>query len=315
VATIAVREAMSFCEAARGALPLPALQKADLSPATAADFGSQALVCRALAEAFPDDPIMAEELVSSLEGPGGAAVLDDLLERIRRFRPGARRTDVLSWIDRGRARTASQRFWTLDPLDGTSGFLRQGHYALALALILQGEPVLAVLACPVLESLAARRVGAPLLVAERGGGCRVLSGGGHSTAISLRVSLETLASRARLCAPREPAHASREHADAVAAKLGAPPPLGVDSQVKYALVAAGDAEVYLRLPRPEAPPAWIWDHAAGSLLLEEAGGRATDLAGKPLDFTRGARLESQRGIVATNGLLHEAVLRAVGALG
>jgi 3'(2'), 5'-bisphosphate nucleotidase len=55
----------------------------------------------------------------------------------------------------------------------------------------------------------------------------------------------------------------------------------------------------------------IWDEAAGSLLIEEAGGRVTDLVGRALDFSAGRRLSRNVGLVATNGVLHDAVLKAI----
>jgi 3'(2'), 5'-bisphosphate nucleotidase len=87
----------------------------------------------------------------------------------------------------------------------------------------------------------------------------------------------------------------------------------MDSQAKYAVLARGDASLYLRLPSPATPDyrERIWDHAAGSIIIEEAGGRVTDAYGSDLDFSQGSRLEKNRGIVATNGLLHDAVLIAV----
>jgi 3'(2'), 5'-bisphosphate nucleotidase len=59
----------------------------------------------------------------------------------------------------------------------------------------------------------------------------------------------------------------------------------------------------------------IWDQAAGSLIVEEAGGWVTDLDGKPLDFTAGRTLADNRGILATNGHLHPAALEALRAIG
>jgi 3'(2'), 5'-bisphosphate nucleotidase len=76
------------------------------------------------------------------------------------------------------------------------------------------------------------------------------------------------------------------------------------------LVAAGAVDVYLRVPGGSTRPEKIWDHAAGALLVKEAGGCLTDLEGEPLHFTSGVSLESNRGVVATNGLLHEALLSA-----
>jgi 3'(2'), 5'-bisphosphate nucleotidase len=88
----------------------------------------------------------------------------------------------------------------------------------------------------------------------------------------------------------------------------------LDSQAKYGVVARGDAAIYLRIPSPKQPDyrEKIWDHAAGALIVEEAGGRVTDALGADLDFSRGRRLENNRGIVASNGYLHAAVLDAVG---
>ena len=84
----------------------------------------------------------------------------------------------------------------------------------------------------------------------------------------------------------------------------------MDSQAKYAVLAAGDGDVLLRLISPSRPDyrEKIWDQAAGSIVIEEAGGRITDLDGKPLDFSHGRTLAKNRGILATNGHLHDAVL-------
>jgi 3'(2'), 5'-bisphosphate nucleotidase len=78
-------------------------------------------------------------------------------------------------------------------------------------------------------------------------------------------------------------------------------------------VARGEASVYLRLPRSADYREKSWDHAAGAVIVEQAGGRVTDLAGEPLDFTRGARLGNTAGILATNGVLHERTLEAARA--
>ena len=90
-------------------------------------------------------------------------------------------------------------------------------------------------------------------------------------------------------------------------------PLGMDSQAKYLVLAAGGGEVLLRLLSPSRPDyrEKIWDQAAGSIVIEEAGGRITDLDGRPLDFSHGRTLAKNRGIVATNGHLHDAVLAAL----
>jgi 3'(2'), 5'-bisphosphate nucleotidase len=87
----------------------------------------------------------------------------------------------------------------------------------------------------------------------------------------------------------------------------------MDSQAKYGAVARGDAALYLRLPSEKYPNyrEKIWDHAAGSLIIEEAGGRVTDMNGQLLDFTSDFKMHHNRGVVASNGTIHESVLEAL----
>jgi 3'(2'), 5'-bisphosphate nucleotidase len=90
----------------------------------------------------------------------------------------------------------------------------------------------------------------------------------------------------------------------------------MDSQAKYAVLATGRGEIYLRLLSPRQPDyrEKIWDQAAGSLLVDEAGGTVSDLHGKALDFSAGRELVNNRGVLATNGALHPAALRALEAI-
>ena len=89
------------------------------------------------------------------------------------------------------------------------------------------------------------------------------------------------------------------------------PPLRLDSQVKYAAIARGDASIYFRLPRLTGYLEKIWDHAAGTIIVEEAGGKVTDFYGQTIDFSAGKRLKNNKGIIASNGHLHRKVLEAV----
>ena len=90
----------------------------------------------------------------------------------------------------------------------------------------------------------------------------------------------------------------------------------MDSQAKYAVLAAGQGELMLRLLSPDQPKYQekIWDQAAGSLVLEEAGGCISDLDGKALDFTTGRALCNNRGILASNTHLHASALAALKAV-
>jgi HAL2 family 3'(2'),5'-bisphosphate nucleotidase len=118
-------------------------------------------------------------------------------------------------------------------------------------------------------------------------------------------------SRAIFCESFESSHSSHEDAFKVAEQLGTKnPPLRMDSQSKYGVLARGDATIYLRLPTQDTYRETIWDHAAGSIIVQEAGGVVTDIQGKPLDFSAGRRLNSL-GVIASNGPFHHRIIKAV----
>ena len=102
----------------------------------------------------------------------------------------------------------------------------------------------------------------------------------------------------------------------MAARIGiTAPPFRMDSQAKYAVVARGEADIYLRLPTRADYREKIWDHAAGALIVTEAGGVVTDSAGRPLEFRQGRELAANRGVVVSNGRLHAQIIEAIGSSG
>ena len=314
VAVAAVRSAARLCRAVRASFTDEfATHKDDRSPVTAADLGSQVLISLALGDAFPDDPIMGEEDASQVRGDAAGPIRSALTEHLARELPGLSGAVVEAALDRcGSVGGATGRWWTLDPVDGTKGFLRGGQYAIALALVHQGEVVLGVLGCPNLER-ADGRTGS-IFVAERGGGAWELALDGDATAVRIGVADITDPAQARYAESLEAAHSAQDEAGLIAAQLGiTTPPLRLDSQAKYGLVARGDASIYLRIPRGGYIEN-VWDHAAGAILVEEAGGLVTDVAGAALDWTTGRRLTCNRGIVAAPATIHEAVVAAALAI-
>lgn len=292
-------------------------QKADRSPVTVADYGSQAVICQGLAEVFPADPVVAEETSEGLEHPDRAEMLDHITAYVRALLPGATANDVLAWIDYGDS-DPGPRFWTVDPIDGTTGFLRGEQYAVALALIVNSQVEVGALACPNLPldlSLPDSPRGV-IFLAVRGQGAEMLTLDGAS---SRPVTVATLADprTARLVESVEAAHANHNAHQSLARALGIiQSSLRLDSQAKYGVVARGEATIYLRLPSPQKRDyrEKIWDHAAGALIVQEAGGRVTDALGVDLDFGQGRQLSANRGVVASNGPLHASILKALRAI-
>jgi len=313
IAAAAVGQAGLLCRAVQAEIDPGALAKQDRSPVTVADFGSQALICRATREAFPNDPIIGEEDAAVLREPEQADMLERVVSHVGKLLPNSSAEQVCQWIDLGGAKKYSPRFWTLDPIDGTKGFLRGGQYAIALALIIEGEVAAAVLGCPNLgPTLDADRGPGSLFTAIKGQGAWESPLLGEGDPVSVSVSPQPDPSFIRFCESVEAAHSSHGDAARIAERLNIQaPPARLDSQAKYAVVARGEAEAYLRLPRDQVYREKIWDHAAGLLVVTEAGGRVTDITGRDLDFSLGYQLEKNRGVVATNSPVHDDVLRAI----
>jgi 3'(2'), 5'-bisphosphate nucleotidase len=313
VAIAAARIAASLCEQVRQGITPTAIEKRDRSPVTVADFGSQAIICRLLSEAFPQDPIVAEEDAAVLRQPDMVENLAQVVTVVQNSMPDATPDQVLDWIDRGNG-SVGKRFWTLDPIDGTKGFLRGDQYAVAIALIEAGQVKLGVLACPAFapEMSPVGTTGA-LLVAVRGQGAMMLPLQGGD-AYPIQVASSEHSSSLRFVEGVEATHSDHSQQEAIAKATGiTAPSLRIDSQAKYGVVACGQATLYLRLPSPKTPHyrEKIWDHAAGSILVQEAGGQVTDISGTPLDFTLGAELAANRGVIVSNGASHQAVLTAL----
>ncbi len=310
----AVTLAAQLCRAVQAGLVIKALEKNDRSPVTIADFGSQAVVCRQLHAAFPADPVVAEEDSAQLRQPENAARLKQVTFYVQQLIEYASPPDVCRWIDQGSG-SVGRRFWTLDPIDGTKGFLRREQYAIALALVVEGQVQVGALACPNLLLDMARLHGPTGVVfaAVRGEGTAMAPLGSNDF-VPVRVAPPDDLERLRFVESVEAAHGDQPLQKTIAEAVGiTAPPLRMDSQVKYGVLARGDAALYLRLPSPKQPDyrEKIWDHAAGSLIIEEAGGTVTDMHGQPLDFSSGAKMENNRGVVASRGAIHQAVLAAL----
>ncbi|MEX0777256.1 MAG: 3'(2'),5'-bisphosphate nucleotidase [Phycisphaeraceae bacterium] len=329
-ALAAVRQAAAVCQAVQQRLVRPeTLAKKDKSPVTVADFASQAVVCAALEKAFPDDPVVGEEDAHELRQSDQAALRNIVVDHVRNDL-GAHIDDdqVLGWIDRGGASggASAERCWTLDPIDGTKGFLRGrgDQYAIALALLERGQVVLGVLGCPNLPfpNANGQTIGT-LMIAVRGQGVQMqplLAQAPPPGVVraELQAHVDQLSDpadpAARFCESVESGHSDQSASATLAALLGIThEPLRMDSQAKYAAVARGDASIYLRLPVSAKYREKIWDHAAGAIIVAEAGGRVTDVHGQPLDFSIGRTLANNQGIIATNSALHHRVVAAVAA--
>ncbi|KAG2716222.1 hypothetical protein I3843_03G115300 [Carya illinoinensis] len=322
--------AARLCQKVQKALLQSDVQaKSDKSPVTVADYGSQALVSFVLERELPSDSfsLVAEEDSGDLCKASGQETLQRITKLVNdtivndgSFSvPTLTMEDVLRAIDSGKSDGGSHgRHWVLDPIDGTKGFVRGDQYAIALALLDEGKVVLGVLACPnlPLASIGSNRLHSShdevgcLFFSKVGAGTYMQSLDGSSP-IKVNVSTTDNSEEASFFESFEAAHSSHDLSSSIAKKLGVKaPPVRIDSQAKYGALSRGDGAIYLRFPR-KGYREKIWDHAAGCIVVTEAGGVVADAAGNPLDFSKGKYLDLDTGILATNQKLMPLLLKAV----
>jgi 3'(2'), 5'-bisphosphate nucleotidase len=309
-ALAAVRAASEVCRVAQGRLMAGhTLTKGDQSPVTIADFAAQAVVCAELTDRLGSIDMIGEEDSNDLRSPEASGLLDALTALVQTHRgDSVAASSVLDWISVGASASASDRYWTLDPIDGTKGFLRGDQYAIALGLIEGGQVILGVLGCPNLAN-SDGSVGAIFAAAD---GVAQAWYGDAAVPLAVTVAAPATLAEARLCESVESGHSNQDQSALIAERLGiTAEPYRIDSQCKYGAVARGDASIYLRLPTRADYREKIWDHAAGKFVVEQAGGVVTDVTGALLDFSHGSTLAANSGVVATDGRFHDQVIEAV----
>lgn len=315
------------------------------------DFSAQAVVNTILSRAFPDDPIVGEEDAKDLRGdspevtalrnrivalavenltcnlglgemeewglgPTHVHTPDQLLEAIDRgtHSGGSTGRTLLLFLSvyRDRLDFVVLGMWTLDPIDGTKGFLRGEQYAVCLSLIVDAKVQLGVIGCPNLPQDVSKPDGPKgcMFVAIRGQGAEQMSLSGANPA---PLKIPTFVhGDLNMLESVEAAHSSHPFNNRVSQLLNiVRSPTRMDSQAKYCALSRGDGGIYLRLPATSGYVEKIWDHAPGSLLVEEAGGIITDVRGSPLNFGLGRELQENHGVVAAGKDVHGKVLVAV----
>ena len=211
----------------QGEKPLDAVQKTDDSPVTAADIAAHKIIVAGLTALTPDIPVLSEE-------------------------------DPPAW----EIRQHWQRYWLVDPLDGTKEFLkRNGEFTVNIALIDNGKPVLGVVYAPVMN----------VMYSAAEGKARKEEG-------DIRNQIHVRDARPPLVV------ISRSHADdelkEYLQQLGEHQTTSIGSSLKFCLVAEGQAQLY-----PRFGPTCVWDTAAGHAVAVAAGAHVNDWKGVTLDYT------------------------------
>jgi 3'(2'), 5'-bisphosphate nucleotidase len=259
--------------------------------------------------------IMAEESLDEVDRLGGDALVERVVRALQDAGLALSRDEVRDTLAAGiDAGGADGECWALDPLDGTKGYLRGGQFAIAVGLLRDGVPVAGAVAAPRLAVRSTDAGAGVVFLAAAGQGAwqeeLLAASGGARTPVRARPW--SRGDAIRLGGSVERAHSASDALEAAASALGPVVPVRVDSQAKYALVARGDADAYVRRSPSPGYRECAWDHVAGALVAREAGCTVTDVHGRPMDFGGGRRLAASEGVLCAAPGLHGALLAALG---
>lgn len=303
------------------------ITKIDQSPVTVADYGAQAIIIGAIKHVFPNDNVVGEEDAANVRADPvlknhvwnlvKEATAKDSFNAAIGALPDAEA--MCEALDSGNYSGGSKgRMWALDPIDGTKGFLRKGQYAVCLALVVDSKVQVGVIGCPNLplnyKSTSTSSKGV-LFSAVKGEGAfqqPLFDGEKDGDLTQIKFNDIKSTSEATFCESVEAAHSDQSTQGRIAKALGITrDPVRMDSQAKYTSIARGDGDIYLRLPIKETYEEKIWDHAAGNIIITEAGGVVSDRDGNELDFGVGRTLKNNKGVVAASKAIHADVIEAI----
>jgi 3'(2'), 5'-bisphosphate nucleotidase / inositol polyphosphate 1-phosphatase len=316
------------------------VEKEDGSPVTVADYGAQVLVSWSLQRSLPGQTfnMVGEEDSADLRTEEGGPVLRRITDLVNHTLSECEKEatlltpeDVLELVDAGRSDGGKTgRHWVLDPIDGTRGFITMRQYAVCLGMLVDGEIGLGVLGCPNLPQWSVSDVdcndGGCDPYDERGIGCCFAAHVGRGTYAGplfvadkdempgIKVHVNDLLSpeEVRFMESVEAKHSNHVLSAAVATEIGLElPSLRIDSQAKYGVLSRGDSSIFMRYP-PDSYREKIWDHVAGVMVLQEAGGVVSDAAGNKLDFSQGRHLPYLNGgLIAATPSMHRLIIAAL----
>jgi len=334
IAELAVQRASILTKRVLSAVNKGILSKTDSTPVTIADFAAQALLISAIHHAFPKDRFVGEEDSDTLRKDEQlqkkvwelvTSTHLDNAECEELLASPASVEEMLELIDAGGLGTGGRkgRVWVLDPVDGTATFLRGEQYAVALALVENGEEKIGVLGCPNL-SLETGRVSE--MITDKDGLGLMLSAVKGEGAVIRSIGKGSLLPARKIQRVKDDSinlkdlhfvdcttttSLSTEKHRKVAEKLGASW-CGTDlwsSQMRYVALTVGGGDAMLRIPVKKYTRSYVWDHAGGHLIFREVGGKITALDGKEIDFGAGRKMEENWGMVAANQLAHARILQ------
>lgn len=263
--------------------------KRDHTPVTLADYTVQIYILSQLKQFYPEDQVIAEENERKLITENSEKSIKECFKELNIENIADLKSN---FCYRGKK---SKRQWTVDPIDGTKGFLKGLTYAIGISLLENSQPKICAISIPNYNEK-----GQGIFVAESGQGAKASYGGDDFK--SIYVSQQDDIKKARLC---QSLHYDLPWVTKFADKIGITHRIQLDSMAKFCMVADGSYDLYIK-------PIMgfhitTWDYSQGDLLVREAGGKITDLDEEPLVFKNEKCKLRSPGIITSNGILHDEV--------
>ncbi len=194
---------------------------------------------------------------------------------------------------------ARERVWLVDPLDGTKEFVgRYDEFSVMIGLCVAGTPVVGVVAMPVQDVVA--------IGAQDTGAWSIDASGARR---ALRVSSKRSVGESSMLMSRS--HRSERLLAVATALAPAQQVLSGSVGIKCVRIASGTDELYVNLPSRRG--ARLWDACGPEAIVRAAGGRVSTVFGEPIAY-QGPEVGLVRGMVATNGAIHDEVVATTQAL-
>lgn len=273
------------------------------------DYAIQADMGRGLEKLFPKDHFVGEESAGKNDDH---QVISRATHLLKGFIPQVKESQVSDWINSGNGEPKG-RFWVIDPIDATGSLLRGGQYSINLAFGENHDIKVAMMVFPRLPDPLTQGL-VFLAVKNCGTWCLRMDDFEHGN--KLEVSRTYPLSRATPLQQIDQIYADFSNSDQRlvrrVAHFAGPtqPPKRCGAPERYAYLSAGLGDFFYKfaLSQEYSLHNAIWDHAAGILLVREAGGHVTDLHGHPFNFNDGRLMKNTHGILASNGWLHDELL-------
>lgn len=294
------------------------------SPDLVADICAEIVINATIKKNFPDELIIGEEDGTVIDMSMHQSIQHIFSKAGLNGINVATAADVAQILQPGTVKSPA-RYWTVDPIDGTKGFIRGDQYAVCIALVdcASGDPIIACMGCP---NLTYADYDGVIAVCIKGHGiyCTDLNG-----TIGLLKPISNLSLNSRLddavfTGAFEQTHTKTIEIDTIKKHVcNATVTVRLDSQAKYLILALGLAQVYYRRHQNPGTTAFeaaadyteaIWDNAPGAAFVVEVGGQVTDFAGNPLKFNEPKPHFTIVGGVLASTLTKEAHERVLGII-